>query len=138
MSLNRYCNAIATGKMPKEDRLFGGWLNIDLKETIQRNERHENLLAQQTEFYERELFVEKLEEHLSSLVNERNRLLECFELAIARETQRINREREQIESYHAKLIDARQQLLITRHNAKLAMENSEVAALVQSGVLGTE
>ena len=135
MSLNRYCQAIAAGQMPAK-KMLNGYLDIDLRETIAKIERHESLLAQQDEFFEREIFVEKLEEHLSSLVDEKNRLLECFELAIARETRRIKNEREAIESYHAKLIDARQQLLITKHNAQLAMENSEVADLVRSGVLG--
>ena len=135
MSLTRYCESIVTGVMPAQ-RLMGGWLNIDLADTLARNERHEALLAQQDEFFEREIFVEKLEEHLSSLVDEKNRLLECFELEIARQARRIKNEREQIESYHARLRDAREQLLITKHNAQQALQNEEVAALTKAGVLG--
>jgi hypothetical protein len=125
------------GTLPKR-KMLDGYLDIDLRETIARNERHENLLAQQTEIVQRESFLEKMADNLTSLIEERNRLVECFELEIGRQAQRIDRERKSIDEYHNKLNAAREALLITKHNAALALQNEEIADLVESSVLGTE
>ena len=52
------------------------------------------------------------------------------------ERKRIQKERQDIDVYHTKLNEARDQLLVTRYNATLALTNSSVAQLTQSGVLG--
>jgi hypothetical protein len=135
MSLKRYCQAIVDGTMP-ERKMLNGYLDGDLLETIARNQRHELLLAQQVQIEERSDFLERLEADLAILVEDRNRLLDTFNLEIARQTKRIQKERQDIDVYHTKLNEARDQLLVTRYNATLALVNTEVAELTKSGVLG--